>query len=711
MIQNLNSENIVPEILKRSGYKKLNPVQQLAVDSDLLTSANQVVAASTAAGKTLIAEMATLNTVRRGKKVVFILPLKALASEKFEDFKRKYESLGLRVAMSIGDYDRGEAWLANFDLIICTSEKLDSLLRHGIEWAGDIGLVIVDELHLLGTSGRGATLEMVLTRLRQKISPEVLGLSATISNYEELADWLSATAVKSDWRPVKLYKGVSYGKVVDFKPEYTMNIREEGIFGLIKDTVEQGKQALVFVSSRRNAEAAAEQFGQIVAEELKLDKNEELERIARKAQGSLERSSKQCRRLAKCIRMGTAFHHAGLLYNQKKLVEDSFKNKKIKIIVSTPTLAWGVNLPASRVIVRDLKRFSMGMGMAWIPVMDVEQMCGRAGRPQYDKEGQAILVAKNDRDTDYIWENYINGETEKINSQLGDPSILRTHVLALVASEVIRDRAGLSDFFEKTFLAHQATDMYSFEENLDSILEQLEQFGFITREQKDDRIVLQATKIGKRVSELYIDPVSANHVIFNFQKASSREAISNFAWLHMMSGCVEASPLLRINKKDWKWIEKALLKEEPWLLQSPPDTFEENYENYLEGIKTAQLFTEWTNERSEDFLLEKFGMTPGELRSRIETIDWLFYAATEFARLLPGFLWAKELRKMRTRILYGVREELLPLIKIKGIGRVRARKLFDSDIKKPSDLRKIVIQDLSKILGPKVAENIKKDLV
>ncbi|NQU99952.1 MAG: DEAD/DEAH box helicase, partial [Parcubacteria group bacterium] len=170
-MQNLNSENIVPEILKRSGFEKLNPVQQLAIDNDLLVSANQVIAASTASGKTLIAEIAILNAVRKGKKAVFIVPLKALASEKFEDFKEKYESLGLRVAMSIGDYDKGATWMSNFDLIICTSEKLDSLLRHNIDWVDDIGLVIVDEIHLLGTSGRGATLEMVLTRLRQKIAP------------------------------------------------------------------------------------------------------------------------------------------------------------------------------------------------------------------------------------------------------------------------------------------------------------------------------------------------------------------------------------------------------------------------------------------------------------------------------------------------------------------------------------------------------------
>lgn len=708
-MQNLNSENIVPEILKRSGFEKLNPVQQMAVDNDLLTSASQVVAASTAAGKTLIAEIAALNTIRQGKKVVFIVPLKALASEKYEDFKKKYESLGVKVAMSIGDYDRGESWLANFDLIICTSEKLDSLLRHGIDWVNNIGLVIVDEIHLLGTSGRGATLEMVLTRLRQKISPEVLGLSATISNHEELAEWLSATPLKSDWRPVKLYKGVSFGRIVDFKPEYTMNLKDDGINGLIQDTIEQNKQALVFVSSRRNAEAAAEQFGRIILENNKED--ESLEKIAQKAQGSLEKSSKQCRRLAKCIKMGTAFHHAGLLYSQRKLVEDSFKAGKIKIIVATPTLAWGVNLPASRVIVRDLKRFSMGFGMAWIPVMDVEQMCGRAGRPQYDKEGQAILVAKNDRDTDYIWENYINGETEKINSQLGDPSILRTHVLALIASDIVRTREELSKFFEKTFLAHQATDLYSFEENLDNILEQLQEFEFVDKKQSLEGAVLRATKIGKRVSELYIDPVSANHIIFNFQKASSREAISNFAWLHMFSDCIEMTPLLRINKKDWKWIEKALLKEEPWLLQSAPDTFEEEYGSFLEGIKTAKLFDEWTDERSEDFLLEKFGMTPGELRGRIETLDWLFYAATEFSKMLPGFLWGKELRKMRTRVMYGVREELLPLIRVKGIGRVRARKLFDAGVEGPADLRKISDQDLGRILGPKVAANIKKDLL
>lgn len=709
-MKNIGSENIIQEILKISGFNALNPVQQKAVDNDLLISANQIIAAATASGKTLIAEIAALNTIQKGKKVIYITPLKALASEKYESFKEKYESLGVKVALSIGDYDSSESWLSRFDLIICTSEKLDSLLRHGIDWLYDIGLVVVDEIHLLGTEGRGATLEIILTRLKQKISPEILGLSATISNHEELASWLSAKSVESSWRPVKLYKGVSLNKSVSFIPEYNFDLKSSGILGLIEDTIDQGKQALVFVSSRRNAEAAAEQFGQIIKEKLKIDQDQELIKIAEKARGSLERSSKQCRRLASCISTGTGFHHAGLLYNQRKLVEDSFKSGKIKIIVATPTLAWGVNLPASRVIIRDLKRFSMGYGMKWIPVLDVEQMCGRAGRPQYDKEGQAILCAKNDEEIEFIWDNYLLGKPEKINSQLGLGSVLRMHVLSLIAGGVIKKRKDLSDFFSLTFYAHQAQEMYSLEEILDKILEQLIEFEFVVVKQSFDGENILATKIGKRVSELYLDPESAHYLIESLKKAQEKKEMSDFSWFHLFAGCEEAKPLLRINKKDWKWIEKVLLREEPSFLEEVPPSYESEYEDFLQKIKTAEVFYEWVDEKSEDFLLDKFGMTPGELRTRIETLNWLLYSILELGKLIPGFMWGNEIRKMKTRVIYGIKEELLPFIKLKGIGRVRARKLYGAGLRRSIDVRAIPVEILGKILGPKVAKNIKKEL-
>ena len=199
--------DVMKKVLELSGFDSLNPVQKLAVDNGVLDGKSLVLAAPTASGKTLVAEMAALNAVMQGMKVVYIVPLKALASEKYDEFKKKYEPMGIRTAMSIGDLDSSDPWLARYDIIIVTSEKMDSLLRRGIPWISEIGLVVADEVHLLDSPDRGPTLEVVLTRLRQVASPSILALSATISNYEEIAGWLDAGFVKSDWRPVDLHSG------------------------------------------------------------------------------------------------------------------------------------------------------------------------------------------------------------------------------------------------------------------------------------------------------------------------------------------------------------------------------------------------------------------------------------------------------------------------------------------------------------------------
>ena len=710
MIMNRYKQDIVNQILKRSGFKKLNPVQQKAQKADLLLGVSQVIAAPTASGKTLIAEIAALNVISQGKKVVYLVPLRALASEKYGTFKKKYSSLGIKVALSIGDFDNSDPWLSGYDLIVCTCEKFDSLLRHGMSWFSDIGLVVVDEIHLLNSPDRGPTLEIILTRIKRFISPEIIALSATISNYKELAGWLSAKAIKSNFRPVKLYKGVFLDKEINFKPKKKLKLSSAGLPALIEHTLRQKKQALLFVSTRRSAEAAAEQLGKTVKKELKTKEKTHLSNLAEKVKKFLERPTKQCKRLAKCVETGIAFHHAGLIRVQRKLIEDNFKAGKIKVIVATPTLAWGVNLPAFRVIIRDLKRFNMLHGMSWMPILEIQQMEGRAGRPQYDASGEAILFAKNKQEAQFAWKNYILGKPERITSQLGFLSVLRTHVLALIAGNVVTSSKELVDFFSQTFYVYQTKNLLSLEGKLEEILDQLINFGFVYKEktQEDERLL--ATRIGKRVVELYIDPESAYYLIESLEKVQAKRAMSDFGWFHIAIRCLEMSPFLSIKKKDWEWLEKILVREEPWLLESPPAPYELEYDEFLQGIKTAQLFYEWIDERSEDALLNKFGVTPGELRIRLEKMDWLLYSALELGKLLRGFEWKAELKRLRMRLLHGVREELLPLIKLKGIGRVRARILYDSGLKRLADLEAIPLFELRKIIGPKIAQDIKSSL-
>lgn len=192
-------------------FSSFRPAQEKAIQSGLFEGKNLLVCTPTASGKTLIAEMALVKNIMEGKgKGVYIVPLKALAVEKYNSFKEKYSGL-IRVALSIGDVDSAEPHLAEYDLIICTSEKIDSLLRHSSPWINYLATVVVDEVHLLHDMTRGPTLEVVITMLRVLVpNIQIVGLSATIGNPSELAEWLKAELVMDTWRPIKLKKGIHF---------------------------------------------------------------------------------------------------------------------------------------------------------------------------------------------------------------------------------------------------------------------------------------------------------------------------------------------------------------------------------------------------------------------------------------------------------------------------------------------------------------------
>ena len=216
-------ENKIPlelyNILKKE-IKELRPAQAKAVEKGLLDRKNLLVCTPTASGKTLIAELAALKSIIGGNgKAIYIVPLKALASEKYKDFKKRYDNVA-KIALSIGDKDSSDSYLVDYDLIITTSEKLDSLIRHHAPWLSLVSTIIIDEIHLLNDPGRGPTLEILITILRQLLKKvQIIGLSATIGNPEELAEWLKAELVIDDWRPVKLHKGVYLDGEIEFYKE------------------------------------------------------------------------------------------------------------------------------------------------------------------------------------------------------------------------------------------------------------------------------------------------------------------------------------------------------------------------------------------------------------------------------------------------------------------------------------------------------------
>lgn len=476
------------------------------------------------------------------------------------------------------------------------------------------------------------------------------------------------------------------------------NKSSDPVVNIALDTIEKNKQALVFVNAKRSAEKVAED----ISRKTKL-KNEKLNELADKIKKVLSRPTKQCERLANCVEKGIAFHHAGLAAKQKELVEEAFRDGTIKIISCTPTLAAGLDLPAFRAIIRDVKRYG-SHGMVHIPVLEFLQMAGRAGRPKYDTWGEAIIIVQTDSDKEYIVEHYLKGTPEEIYSKLAVEPVLRTYLLSLIASRIIHSEESILEFFEKTFWAHQYKDMPRMQKQINKMLDLLIEWQFL-QQAKDYR----ATMLGKRVAELYIDPLTAHNFLEGLAQAQHIK-LKPVSFLQLICNTLEMRPLLHIKQKEYDELQQksALLHES--LLQHEPSMFEPEYEEWLDSIKTALMLEEWMDEKDEEWLLEQYQIRPGEIRTKLENADWLLYAVHELARLMNYQSLLKEISKLRFRLRYGVKEELLPLIRLEGIGRVRARKLFKAGIKDLGGIKRATLEQLKSILGMATAESVKKQV-
>jgi len=697
------------EKFKEEKIENLYPPQEDSIRCGLFEGKSIVLSVPTAAGKTLTATLAAIDKLSNAPvKVVYIVPLVALANEKYNYYKKLFAGKW-KVAISVGDLDSANPWLAKYDFIVCTTEKLDSLIRHGAGWIKEIGLIIVDEVHLLNDFSRGPTLEVLITRLKEIVPhAQLLALSATINNSDELADWLSAEVVVSDFRPVKLYEGVSFENKIHFldKDDYEISGLEQEN-SILENTLSLRKQALFFVSTRRNAEGLAQKLIKSTRKKLTKIEREELTKLSKDALNILEIPTRQCKKLADCIRSGSSFHHAGLLRKQKQLIEEGFRTGLIKSISATPTLAMGVNLPAFRVVIRDSKRYYRGIGASYIPVLEYKQFVGRAGRPQYDKFGESILVARTEDEANKLVDRFIMGEPEKIKSKLAVEPVLRMHTLALISSGFAKTEHALLEFFSKTFYAYQYGEISIIENKLIEILDLLKEWKFISEKSAK----LQPTKIGKRVTELYLDPITA-HEFINALKSpkASKKKIQPFSIIQCVSNTIEMAPLLSIRSGDFAELNELIAEREHMFLQHVPREWDLEFDRFLRSVKTAMLFESWINEKTEDQILGRFRVAPGELRGRLHVADWLIYSLQELALLLGLKDILKDIRKTRVRMKYGVREDLMPLVRLKSVGRVRARKLYNANLKTVAALRKVPLQSLSRIIGPNIAYTIKEQL-
>lgn len=1206
----------IPNLVKsESGFSQFNEVQEAFLKTSWTTQ-SVVVAAPTASGKTITAELAALESViNHQKKAIYTCPLRALASEHYREFKKKYASQKVRACLSTGDLDSTSDYLDRYDVIFTTFEKLDSLLRHDATWLSKVGVLIIDEVHELDSS-RGPTIEMVITKLRV-LNPAIktLALSATIPNAQEIADWLGAQLVYSEFRPVALREGVYTNNAIRFGNDFVplAGRYDDPLLEIVHDTLsEKQKQALVFCSTRKNAQTSATKIAKLVSSSLSEKEKGALQKLSQKIENCLEIPTEQCTLLSKLVLNGVSFHHAGLVSEQRTLIEEAFKDNLLKVLCSTPTLClskdskvwdgmgeksvtsmkksdsitilngnkltqrkiadvqsnfnekkllrlstilgfsttltqnhqllvrngnkiilktaqdcrvgdkipvvgkivleklsnptfsdfctenelpvglqgvnvssdwfyligsmlgdgcsgaeysggkiryksspsivgkdpeifstiisilekegihyrktrnsygipqlviskkkwfreflvntgvdlgvkkyvpeillnapdnciqlllqglfdtdgyaqknkgigfsnasidliwsvkklllrfgiisrirnrkggrvtyihnhavksgdhyellvenkrsilqfaekirfslerknsvlnhycqkllenihyiqcrscnyllhadlfggrtkkqqiWGfqkkkiilllgnkgsqsskeigiklgfipykgekrldhhlelinrvrkgnevywslnpigqsvyhsltqssfndllfskkcpicegeielkikggwkdqnfdgdiywdsikkiviqkskpdepvydvilpakgndhhfvadgiivhnsagVNLPAFRAIITSMYRFS-GNGSEKIPVREYKQMAGRSGRPKYDTHGESIILSKSESEADFFEQYYIHGQLEGVTSQLGIIPILRTHLLACIANRYVFDQLSLEQFFSKTLYGHQYGNQERFFQNLQAILKELHEMGFI--ELRD--ALFAATPLGQRVSELYIDPHTAHAFIIHLNQNPQ----SNFSHLLAASRSYEMAPYLTVKKEQQLllWEEMTSREEVGSLIQS--DLFENP--DLLAQFALAKMLEGWLNERTENQLLEDFNIQPGTFRQKTERADWLLYSLSELAKLREKPLIFRELSRLRDRLKYGIKEELLPLVQLRGIGRVRARKLYSAGLARLADVKKAPLEKLSSLLGDTLAASVLKQL-
>lgn len=685
-IKELPISGHLKDYYQKAGISDLYPPQAECIRKGMFKRKNLLVAIPTASGKTLVAEMAMHHHVGESGKCLYIVPLKALASEKFEEFSRK----DVRVGISTGDFDRRDESLGKNDIIVATSEKVDSLIRNSAPWLKDISLLVVDEVHLIDSPDRGATLEMVITKMRYR-NPEmqIIALSATIGNPGVLARWMDAELVTSEWRPVDLRPGVFYNGRIKFHESFrTVEcVSKFDDLNLCMDTISEGGQCLVFVSSRKNAEA----FAKRAASAFQLE-NSALKELSDRLTKLAETDNDKL--LAACVESGAAFHHAGLKREARTVVEEGFRKGHIRCISSTPTLAAGLNMPARRVIIRDYRRFTSGEGMVPIPVREYHQMAGRAGRPHLDPYGEAVLIAKDDQDVEALFDWYIDAPAEDVYSQCGTESTLCTHILSLIASGFVRSREEISTFMDRTFFLYQHKQSRVIPRVIGKVLAFLLETEMIA----ENGGIVSATQYGSLVSRLFINPNGAQTIVHGI---SSAEEYSDVALLQLICSTPDMYNLY-VSNKDIPYLERFLvdLDEDLWLTVP-----EDGEEGFFRGLKTTMLLRDWANELSDTVICERYSVGPGDIYSMVESVNWLLHATS---RLTPMFApsFYQQVRELEYCMKYGVKRELLPLVKIRNIGRVRARRLFNSGISSPENLQAAGFDRVSQILGRGVADQL-----
>lgn len=631
-------KSYVRKILSMNGIKELYRFQEEAI-KEVLSGKSVVVSAPTGSGKTLVAEVSlAYSFFEKKKKGIYIAPLRSLVYEKQVDFA-KLKKLNIDVVASTGEIWLYKRDIEQADVLLSTIEKFDSIVRHNPSFWDYVGVLVVDEIHTINDGKRGAILEQLLVEAYRR-GIQIVGLSATVGNLEYLAHWLDAEIIYSNERRVVLECGVFYNGRLEWDYGKVEELSKDWIRALVLPIVEKDKSVLIFVNRRKEAE-----------------------RLARKIAEYMGGGGEG---LSGLIDRGVAYHHAGLGKDVRRYVERLFRNKKIKVLVATTTLAYGVNLPAYRVIIKGINKFDGGV-VKYYDINEILQMMGRAGRPKYDTKGEAIVVVMSRHLVDVVKEKYFAKIKQSVTSRMLD--YLEDVVLRMFVIDEVLTFDEIIERLKCSFWYYLMVNDEFLRERVKNVVYNLVSSGFIDIVDVAKRMYA-ITEFGKIVGQLCIMVRTAGLLKVRVKEVSN---ISDF-----IASFINTPDMFVLSVKKEELVDLEAVRhivEIPTYVQVEPGRIYKEVKAYL-------VLMDWIAGKSKSYISRRHNVQMHDVDVLVEHASWLAHSMYRIAEyVINDEELIETFKKYKRRVEEGATEEMLELMLVDGITRDVARILVKSGVK------------------------------
>jgi helicase len=628
---------------------------------------NWIVISPTGSGKTRVAEWAIQRSISQGYSAAYLAPLRAIVQEKHEEWSQAFESVSIGLFTGETTRQTKQNRPKSQQLLLMTPEKLASYLQNwkrNLEWLSKLDLVVIDEFHLIGDRSRGACIESLIGRL-QRVNPfcRFVALTATLSNAEELAEWLKAKVFRSDWRPIPLEQRMETFKKAEHKFEM---LKHE-----IDLTLATNGRLLVFVNSRKRCETLAKQL---------------------KEQG-----------------YSADYNHAGLNASQRAGRRSDMSKGTTEVLITTSALEMGVNFPARKVVIYDSFGFD-GDSFKPLSIQRYVQCAGRAGRPGLDNAGESVIFVP-------IWRknavDYLTGKIDKLTSGLFSSETIQREVLVEISSRLSISEDHLTVNFASRSWWNRQGGTGTLTRYVDELID-----GGLVKRDPEEQIYLSATALGRVASQMSVCPATVLLFANEYKRGHTR---TRFDLLLLSCLASETSPKLGFNFEEIEHIADLTLEVPSRFLDLRVSEFHNCFRNVqakqlLSAVKTACVLYRRTLGEETDSLALSFDCYPADISLLARNACWTLDTAKRVFNILHDVAYRQRcegqedppekepcrdvevIEALALMLQYGIPPESIGLTQIPKIGPARARKLIDGGIttlgkfkaSRPSDVAAIL---------------------